>query len=436
MALTKVHNRMIEGAAVNVKDLGAVGDGVADDTSAIQSALNNHKRIYIPDGTYKVKDLTVSTENEITCESKDTVIRGVTSSDNIFTTTGAVNAVKVEGGSWENCADVWNHTGNSAVAFCEFKNMHITNCTNGFNLSSSVGNDWVRCDFGTQSTADNIARGIYFPKTGTGQANINNILQCKFFFNSDWAIEFADTALVAVKNTISQCWFEDASAGAVYIGGSCKNIVIKNSYFENNDSANPDILVEQSTGNTISQIIVDKNEFAIAGSSQTERLKTIGNCSVIARNNSVTLPSGVNFAAINSSSLYHNELYDNYLNAVGGGTYESRLFSKSGIQQVSWNTYVGSGIVTDDDDPKSVEYGVQIQPWYTFPSGDATPSVRSGNMFKTTGTTTITSFDDGTDGQIVTVSAGNTISVIGVSMALNDVAQFVYVGGNWRPINL
>lgn len=39
---------------VSVKDFGAVGDGVADDTAAIQAALNAHDSIWFPKGTYKV----------------------------------------------------------------------------------------------------------------------------------------------------------------------------------------------------------------------------------------------------------------------------------------------------------------------------------------------------------------------------------------------
>jgi hypothetical protein len=49
---------------VSVKDFGAVGDGVADDTAAIQAALDAGKSVYLPDGTYAVTArLTLSTPN-------------------------------------------------------------------------------------------------------------------------------------------------------------------------------------------------------------------------------------------------------------------------------------------------------------------------------------------------------------------------------------
>lgn len=54
MSLTKVSFSMIAGAPANVLDYGAVGDGVADDTSAIQAALNANDSIWFPKGTYKV----------------------------------------------------------------------------------------------------------------------------------------------------------------------------------------------------------------------------------------------------------------------------------------------------------------------------------------------------------------------------------------------
>ena len=41
MALTKTHNRMIAGSKINVLDFGAIGDGVANDTAAVQAAVDN-----------------------------------------------------------------------------------------------------------------------------------------------------------------------------------------------------------------------------------------------------------------------------------------------------------------------------------------------------------------------------------------------------------
>lgn len=57
MALTKVTYSMIDGTPIYVKDYGAIGDGVADDTAAIQAALTagaGNTTIFEPDATYKV----------------------------------------------------------------------------------------------------------------------------------------------------------------------------------------------------------------------------------------------------------------------------------------------------------------------------------------------------------------------------------------------
>jgi parallel beta-helix repeat protein len=54
MSLTKASYSMITGAPVNVLDRGADPTGVADSTSAIQSAINTGRPVYFPSGTYKV----------------------------------------------------------------------------------------------------------------------------------------------------------------------------------------------------------------------------------------------------------------------------------------------------------------------------------------------------------------------------------------------
>jgi hypothetical protein len=65
MALTKASYSMISGAPYNVKDYGAVGDGVTDDTVAINSAISAANTagggvVVIPNGTFAVTPSVVS----------------------------------------------------------------------------------------------------------------------------------------------------------------------------------------------------------------------------------------------------------------------------------------------------------------------------------------------------------------------------------------
>jgi hypothetical protein len=57
MAITKASFSLISDAPANVKDFGAVGDGINNDRLAIQAAFDASLKVYFPEGTYYVGQL-------------------------------------------------------------------------------------------------------------------------------------------------------------------------------------------------------------------------------------------------------------------------------------------------------------------------------------------------------------------------------------------
>ena len=79
MALTKVTYSMIDSTYANAKDFGAVGDGVTDDTSAIQAAIDavsakGGGTVFLPDGNYLVSNsgsgISVSLKTQVTLQGE------------------------------------------------------------------------------------------------------------------------------------------------------------------------------------------------------------------------------------------------------------------------------------------------------------------------------------------------------------------------------
>ena len=99
-----------ERAAINVRDFGAVGDGVTDDTEALRAAINcmpSGSRLYFPDGVYLTAPLTL--KSHVTLElSEGATLLGIADRSRYPVIPGAVGDLNggqdIHFGGWEGCA--------------------------------------------------------------------------------------------------------------------------------------------------------------------------------------------------------------------------------------------------------------------------------------------------------------------------------------------
>jgi hypothetical protein len=74
---------------INVKEFGAVGDGVADDTAAMQAAHNTGRLVYYPAGQYRFTKIQIASGGIVGEGPGNTIFRSIdASSDDLITFTG------------------------------------------------------------------------------------------------------------------------------------------------------------------------------------------------------------------------------------------------------------------------------------------------------------------------------------------------------------
>lgn len=166
MALTKTHNRMIDGASVNVKDFGATGDGTTDDSTAIASAISHADTIggatvFFPEGIYnvgstgisltssKVNLLGVGSGNEEASPSTAaTVIKGTSTSDEVIkvgTSSAPLFRISISNLSVDTVASMTVPAIKVFADRCSFKNLHVDGGDSCILLAGGISNYFENC---------------------------------------------------------------------------------------------------------------------------------------------------------------------------------------------------------------------------------------------------------------------------------------------------
>jgi len=207
---------------VSVKDFGAVGDGVTDDTAAIQAAVaalasnsfENSKGIYFPAGIYKITstiDIDLST-----------------SSLTLYSDTKATISVDVPDGGF--AIDVDYSTGGTAN-FPSFNMTNIgiadladpRNVKNGLRTKRVIGSRFTKCDFEYLNIAVDMG----------DDSNLNTFDLCQWRGN---VTGYKSTAGVASHNNFYNCQWRYHSGTAFDATNSAGNIIVSGDFEPENVS--------------------------------------------------------------------------------------------------------------------------------------------------------------------------------------------------------
>lgn len=380
MSLTKVSYSMINGNSVNVLDYGAVGDGIADDSVAIQQAANAAagNALYFPGGTYGVTD-TITLPSNITVYGDGigvSVIKKLgVSTANVFSGININNLIvrnlsfygnSQASGSGDGLA-IWIAQNSSATEIGH--NYQIVNCR----FDNFKGDYWVKF---TNDSITYDMTGVYvednYFNSMTGNAR-NGASQgvpsaCVWIQGSSAGANVTD---IVIKNNIANCAYIkifaalfQGSKRAVVSGNIVNNCGTSNE-ISDNAGAYAFVIYDSSLLNLVTNVVVSDNiingvrSIGIYGAAGQD-LRIIGNkINNQTDTNATSLPKG----AICLNACRNVVVASNQINDC----------AKYGVQWQPYDVASSSKIVIEGNSIASCEYAVKLYS-FTANSGDVSVS--------------------------------------------------------------
>ena len=270
---------------INVKDFGAIGDGIADDTNSIQEAINHASLIenvfvYIPEGTYMIKAHVDETESnnylkdEGGIELLDNIklllhgkalLKAIPNDKNQYNILRIYNKtnVQVEGGNIEG--DRSSHTGTggewgygiaiSGGRNISIKNINIYDCW-GDGINTQVYTEGMTRISPNRVYIDNVISNNNRRQGLSIEALTNGVIKNSTFKNTNGTLPSAGIDIepwapnnIVENVVIDNCIFEaNEGLGLILHGKSVLNIKVKNCYFDDNKSSEGDVSCLQGSG--------------------------------------------------------------------------------------------------------------------------------------------------------------------------------------------
>jgi len=283
------HTAQLADNAISVKTFGAKGDGVTDDTTSIQNAVNyaqlNKKSIYFPSGIYDINNpITLSRDRiSITGENfYNTVIQAGSAMESVFL-----------------FADVSQNTGFTFSNFCidggDFANNGISSAKidhlllfrvrvirtllAGIKIGFGWSNDIVEC-----MIQNNGGNGVEIFASANNAVNFTNT---KIFANNGIGV----LVFSGYNISFSGCTIEANKICGVYSQFGVSGLSIKQTYFENNG--------EVGMGFTVPVVTNIKADVIINGANVADRF------SYAFPNKQVTLDGNTHQMNVNATCAYY-----------------------------------------------------------------------------------------------------------------------------------